>query len=127
MLIQSLLRDHDKLKAFELHPTDSRLLAVNFDELDAGRQIAMFAEDGFEGIKRFIPPSSRRALVLTDPSYEVKSDYLKVICFLARAMLRTPLSLIMAKLPNTLYRPYAYRRAMGGIGIGWHKRRRDRD
>ncbi len=39
----------------------------------------MAREDGFEGLKAFLPPPSRRAFVLIDPSYEIKSDYAKVI------------------------------------------------
>ena len=38
----------------------------------------MARQDGFEGLKAFLPPPSRRALVLIDPSYEIKSDYQKV-------------------------------------------------
>ncbi len=55
---------------------------------NAGRQIAMFAEDGFEGIRKYLPPPSRRAVVLSDPSYEVKSDYLKVPVMLADSLRR---------------------------------------
>ncbi len=73
-----VLREHDRLKLFEMHPTDSRTLSQNIAQLDAGRRIAVFREDGFEGSKKFIPPPSRRALVLCDPSYEVKTDYARV-------------------------------------------------
>jgi 23S rRNA (adenine2030-N6)-methyltransferase len=76
---QRLLRGHDKLKLFELHPTDMRALAGNVAQLEAGRQVAVLHEDGFEGIKKFLPPPARRALVLCDPSYEIKSDYGKVL------------------------------------------------
>jgi hypothetical protein len=40
-----------------------------------GRQVAVLQEDGFEGLKKFLPRPSRRAMVLCDPSYEIKSDY----------------------------------------------------
>ena len=72
-----LLREEarDKLKLFEMHPTDSKALAANIAQLKAGRQVAVAREDGFEGLKAFLPPPSRRALVLIDPSYEIKSDY----------------------------------------------------
>ena len=63
-IIQRLLRDHDKLKLFELHPTDLRALAGNVAQLEAGRQVAVLHEDGFEGIRKFLPPPARRALVL---------------------------------------------------------------
>ena len=78
-IAQRLLRGHDKLKLFELHPTDLRSLAGNVAQLEAGRQVAVLHEDGFEGIKKFLPPPARRALVLCDPSYEIKSDYAKVL------------------------------------------------
>jgi 23S rRNA (adenine2030-N6)-methyltransferase len=79
-IIQRLLREEarDKLKLFELHPTDIKALAGNIAQLNAGRQVAVAREDGFEGLKAFLPPPSRRAFVLIDPSYEIKSDYAKV-------------------------------------------------
>jgi len=79
-VMHSLLRTEarDKLKLFELHPTDSKVLAGNIAQLEAGRQIAVARQDGFEGLKSFLPPPNRRALVLIDPSYELKTDYLKV-------------------------------------------------
>ena len=52
-LIQRVLaqRDRDKIKLFELHPTDSKTLAANIAQLEAGRQVAILREDGFEGLK----------------------------------------------------------------------------
>ncbi len=87
-IIQRLLRDRDKLKLFELHPTDSKTLFANIAQLDAGRQVAVLREDGFEGLKKFLPPPSRRALVLCDPSYEVKSDYPRVPAMIGDALQR---------------------------------------
>ena len=87
-ITQRLLRDHDKLKLFELHPTDLRALAGNVAQLEAGRQVAVLHEDGFEGIKKFLPPPARRALVLCDPSYEIKSDYAKVLDMAADSLKR---------------------------------------
>ncbi|MHA7600658.1 23S rRNA (adenine(2030)-N(6))-methyltransferase RlmJ [Alicycliphilus sp. T452] len=87
-IAQHLLRDQDRLKLFELHPTDARALAGNVAQLDAGRQVAVLAQDGFEGAKQFLPPPSRRALVLCDPSYEIKSDYARVQDMLQDALRR---------------------------------------
>jgi len=87
-IIQKLLRDRDKLKLFELHPTDSKTLSANIAQLEAGRQVAVLREDGFEGLKKFLPPPSRRAMVLCDPSYEIKTDYARVIAMMADAMQR---------------------------------------
>ena len=87
-IMAHLLRDHDKLKLFELHPTDSRTLSDNIAQLVAGRKIAVLAQDGFEGAKKFLPPPSRRALLLCDPSYEMKDDYARVLAMVSDAMVR---------------------------------------
>jgi 23S rRNA (adenine2030-N6)-methyltransferase len=89
-IIQRVLADRgrDKLKLFELHPTDTKTLAANIAQLEAGRQIAILREDGFEGLKKFLPPPSRRALVLCDPSYELKTDYGRVAEMVADALQR---------------------------------------
>ena len=87
-IIQRFLGGRDKLKAFELHPTDSKTLSANIAQLEAGRQVAVLREDGFEGIKKFLPPPVKRALVLCDPSYEIKSDYARVTEMVADALKR---------------------------------------
>jgi len=77
---QALLRQEprDKLWLFELHPTDSKALATHLEQVQAGRQIGVKREDGFEGLRALLPPPSRRGLVLIDPSYELKTDYGRV-------------------------------------------------
>ncbi len=89
-IIQRVLADRgrDKLKLFELHPTDTKTLTANIAQLEAGRQVAILREDGFEGVKKFLPPPSRRALLLCDPSYELKTDYGRVADMVADALQR---------------------------------------
>ncbi len=70
------IRKQDKGWLFELHPKDVELLKSNFSRR---KNIRVQHKDGFDGLKALIPPSSRRGLVLIDPSYEVKSDYDLVI------------------------------------------------
>ena len=45
-------------------------------------------EDGFEALKTFLPPPTRRAMVFCDPSYEIKSDYARVSACMADAIKR---------------------------------------
>ena len=87
-IIQRLLRDRDKLKLFELHPTDAKTLSANIAQLEAGRQVAVLREDGFDGLKKFLPPPQRRALVLSDPSYELKTDYARTCATITDALAR---------------------------------------
>ena len=86
----SLLRPQDKLKLFEVHPTDARLLERQVDELARGRQIEVLRRNGFEGLKSLLPPPTRRGLVLIDPSYELKTDYATVVDCIEDALRRFP-------------------------------------
>ncbi len=71
------LRSQDRLRLFELHSSDSRLLQDCFRE--AGRQVTVTAGDGIAGLKALLPPPPRRGLVLIDPSYETREDYGAVV------------------------------------------------
>ena len=82
------LREHDRLRLFELHSKDARLLQENFR--DAGKQVVVEAGDGFAGLQALLPPPPRRALVLIDPSYEDKQDYERVFHALKESLTRFP-------------------------------------
>lgn len=79
-------RAQDRLRLFERHSSDARLLRKNFQ--DAGRRVIVEDGDGFAGLKALLPPPSRRALILIDPSYEEKQDYERVIRALKDALTR---------------------------------------
>jgi 23S rRNA (adenine2030-N6)-methyltransferase len=97
---EQVARPEDRLRLFELHPADTRLLVDNFRKLEAhkaeqgersrGRRILIEHADGFHGLKALLPPPSRRALVLIDPPYEVKLDYKHVRDALEDALERFP-------------------------------------
>ena len=83
-----LLREDDRMRLFELHPSDSRLLQKTFE--NAGNKVLIQELDGFTGINAFLPPPTRRALVLIDPSYEVKTDYRTVLTMMKESLRRFP-------------------------------------
>lgn len=87
-ITQGLLRPQDKLRLFELHPTDWRSLEGNMAQLETRRQVEVLMEDGFNGVKRFLPPPSRRGFLLCDPSYEMKTDYGRVLTMIEDALVR---------------------------------------
>lgn len=87
VLAQSCLREQDKLWCFELHPKDFLSLRK---ELGEGKNIHLRQEDGFKGLLSLLPSSSRRALVLIDPPYEIKNDYQQVIDTLITAYKKMP-------------------------------------
>ncbi|MDB5752860.1 MAG: hypothetical protein JWP65_3281 [Ramlibacter sp.] len=106
---QSLLRKEarDKLWLFELHPTDSKSLVTHVEQLDAGRQVTIAREDGFEALRKLLPPPARRALVLIDPSYEMKDDYGRVTDCIEESLKRFPTGTYMVWYP-VIPRPEAH-------------------
>ncbi|HEU4851966.1 MAG TPA: 23S rRNA (adenine(2030)-N(6))-methyltransferase RlmJ, partial [Telluria sp.] len=95
-------REHDRLRLFEMHPADVRLLADNFNKIEAhaaaqgvrpttrGKRVMIERSDGFASLKSLLPPPSRRSLVLIDPPYEDKNDYRYVKDALELALGRFP-------------------------------------
>ena len=87
-LAQSLTRSSDKLRLFELHPTDFAHLQNNMREARLGKRGLLNQGDGFQGLISLLPPPTRRALVLIDPPYEEKQDYQRVENTLREALKR---------------------------------------
>lgn len=90
LLALRAMRPSDRLRLFELHPADIKLLAqaVAAAVPDAQKRVQIRQEDGFVGLKALLPPPSRRGLVLIDPSYEDKRDYAQVVAALKDGLQR---------------------------------------
>lgn len=72
LIAQTLMRPIDRLFLHELHPSDYQFLR---DCMRTDKRVKVSDEDGFTSLQALLPPLERRALVLIDPSYEIKSDY----------------------------------------------------
>lgn len=84
---EKIMRDQDRLRLFELHPSEIKILEENFRKLGAhaaaqgqrsnvrGKRVMVQRGNGFLDLKALLPPPSRRGLILIDPPYEDKSDY----------------------------------------------------
>jgi 23S rRNA (adenine2030-N6)-methyltransferase len=82
------LREQDRMRLFELHPSEIDILTGNFEEAD--RRTLITRADGFEAIRSVLPPPPRRALMLIDPSFEDKQDYARTLGTLTEAIKRFP-------------------------------------
>jgi len=97
-----VMREADRLRLFEMHTSEGKILAENFRKLEAhaaaqgqrptvrGKRVMIEKSDGFASLKALLPPPSRRALVLIDPPYEDKRDYRHVKDSLNDALTRFP-------------------------------------
>ncbi len=75
-LANAFSRPQDSLHLIELHPSDYQLLKTHFK---AHQKVHVHQRDGFEGLMGLIPPPEKRGMVLIDPSYELKQDYVTVV------------------------------------------------
>jgi 23S rRNA (adenine2030-N6)-methyltransferase len=88
MVAESYMRADDRMRLFELHPSDFQLLSENFEGF--GKQVKVEMQNGFKGLKSCLPPPPRRAVVLIDPPYEDKQDYLYVVEAIKDSLKRFP-------------------------------------
>lgn len=84
-VIRRTIRADDRMRLFELHPTDFEILQENFER---DRQAKLFKSDGFTSLKALLPPPTRRAVIFMDPPYEIKTDYPKVVDALEEGLAR---------------------------------------
>jgi 23S rRNA (adenine2030-N6)-methyltransferase len=88
-LLWQSMREKDKLRLMELHPTDFPILADNLKTMrQKGQDIQAQMSNGFDLLKAYLPPPSRRGLILMDPSYEDKGDYFAALESLKEALKR---------------------------------------
>ncbi|MEH6558381.1 MAG: 23S rRNA (adenine(2030)-N(6))-methyltransferase RlmJ [Oceanicoccus sp.] len=69
------LRQQDRAWLYELHPQDYKSLCK---DMENSKKIRVFCQDGLKALESILPPTSRRGLILIDPSYEIKSEYEQV-------------------------------------------------
>lgn len=69
------LRENDRMVLHELHSADFLTLD---EQLGADKKIKVIKGDGLQSLIAAVPPLERRAVVLIDPSYEMKTDYQEV-------------------------------------------------
>ncbi len=96
---QMLVRPQDRMRLYELHPTDHRILDA-FLGRHPNTQVS--ASDGFAALKAELPPPTRRGVVLIDPSYEIKTDYARVVAAVREALTRFADAVVLVWYPQLL-------------------------
>lgn len=90
-IAEQFIRADDKMRLFELHPSDNKLLLENFNHHSQhlkNNRVKIEMQDGFAGIKAILPPTTKRAAVLIDPPYEDKRDYQRVVTCIKESLQR---------------------------------------
>ena len=73
-IARQFTRRQDSAHLFELHPADIEHLQAYSQRWNKSH---VKQSDGYQGVLGLVPPPNRRGVVLIDPPYEIKEDYLK--------------------------------------------------
>ncbi len=84
---QSALRPQDRAVLCELREDDAE--ALDF-EIGGQPGVKVCAMDGYTGLKAFLPPPEKRALVLIDPPFESATEFADIVDAMAAAQRRFP-------------------------------------
>ena len=90
------LRPNDNLYFFELHPKEFLNLKKNFEN---DSRVIIENRDSYQGLKKLLPPTEKRAVILIDPSYELKDEYEKVLEMLSDCYKKFPLGVYIIWYP----------------------------
>ena len=90
------LRPKDKLYFFELHPKEFLNLKKNFEN---DSRVIIENRDSYQRLKKLLPPKEKRAVILIDPSYELKDEYEKVSEMLSDCYKKFPLGVYIIWYP----------------------------
>ena len=80
-----ILRAHDSLHLFELHPNDFQQLSALFSQ---DKRARVKNQDGYQSLKSLFPPPARRGITLIDPPYEQEQEYQAVLSALREGLKR---------------------------------------
>jgi len=94
-IMARFLEKGDRLVCFELHPREFEVLSKSMEAMrkapgKGNPVIEVRREDGLAGLKCVLPPPSRRALILIDPSWEEQSEFETVPRTVREALKRFP-------------------------------------
>jgi 23S rRNA (adenine2030-N6)-methyltransferase len=92
-----LLRPIDPLHAYELHPTDEKILRAY---LSTRKNAKVALADGFAALPHELPPPSRRGVVLIDPPYEMKTDYARTLGAVREALTQFAQAVVLVWVPQ---------------------------
>jgi 23S rRNA (adenine2030-N6)-methyltransferase len=90
------LRPNDNLHFFELHPKEFLNLKKNFEN---DSRVIVENRDSYQRLNKLLPPKEKRAVILIDPSYELKDEYEKVSEMLSCCYKKFPLGVYIIWYP----------------------------
>jgi 23S rRNA (adenine2030-N6)-methyltransferase len=85
MIAYQLARAQDRLSFCELHPADAASLKELFHNV---KRAKVHQLDGYTALKSMLPPPERRGIILIDPPFEARTEYVRILQEITHALER---------------------------------------
>lgn len=96
LVARALLRPQDSLVACELEPTARKQLIAALRRDEQARVVDL---DGWTALTAFVPPNERRGLVLIDPPFEKRDEFIRLAEGFRAAHAKWPIGIYMLWYP----------------------------
>jgi len=96
LIARALMRPQDRMVCCELEPQARKQLIASLRNDEQARVVDI---DGWVGLPAYVPPKERRGLVLIDPPFEAKDEFVRLASIFAQAYAKWPTGIYMLWYP----------------------------
>lgn len=115
LIAKAFLRETDRLILMELQPEEHRMLQKNMKDISS---IAVHHQDGYLGIKAFLPPPERRGLILIDPTFEKPDEWQQLLASIKVGLKQFPTGVFAIWYPiKDLWQVKQFLKSVAGLGL----------
>jgi len=92
LIAAQILRNQDRMLLIEKDPDEvsflKKIAAEALPKLLNNKQVSIHCQDGYQGIKAFLPPKEHRGVILIDPPFEQENEWQQIIDALHKGLER---------------------------------------
>ena len=97
-IVRMLARPQDRLALCEMHPEEFEQLDIS---ISGQARVSVQERDGYGALRAMLPPPEKRALVLTDPPFEVADEFARMVTAVGEGLQRLPAGVFALWYPLT--------------------------
>lgn len=116
LIAEAFLRESDRLVLIELQSEEHRILQKN---MKGDHRIAVHHQDGYLGLKAFLPPPERRGLILIDPAFEKPDEWKQLLASIKIGLKQFPTGVFAIWYPiKDLWQVKQFLKAIDALELG---------
>ncbi len=115
LIAEAFLRETDRLILMELQSEEHRILQKN---VRGDHRIAVHHQDGYLGLKAFLPPPERRGLTLIDPAFEKPEEWKQLLASIKVGLRQFPTGVFAIWYPiKDLWQVNQFLKSVSSLGL----------